>query len=94
MATQRQLNFLQAQVEKAVESLGEQFEAVQILATLSDEDGSYAFRIGAGNIYARLGLARDFIEKDRFLDQAQAIAKALGSDDGDEWKTPPTGNHE
>ena len=53
-----------ALVDAAVESLGEHFDTVQIFVTRHEpttEDGTIAFRSGAGNWYARYGQIREWL---------------------------------
>lgn len=52
-------------VEDAAKALGEHFEAVQIMVSNSDSDGTAAVNRGAGNFYARLAMAQEFIDQDR-----------------------------
>lgn len=62
------------QVRAAVATLSEHFDAVQILVTWPNSTGgTAAFALGAGNWYARQGLAREFIAKD----QADTLARAI-----------------
>lgn len=51
-------------VEKAAAELGEHFDAVEILASVSDGEGSRCLKRGVGNFYARLGMAREFLQED------------------------------
>ena len=60
-------------VEKAVSDLGEHFDAVEILASNVDGEGSDCIKRGSGNFYARLGMAQEFIDEDR----AQVWAKVF-----------------
>lgn len=54
------------ELKRATRSLGEFFDAVQILATGIGEDGcTESFRYGAGNMFSRIGLADDFVEYER-----------------------------
>ena len=77
-------------IEKAVTELGEHgdFVALIIMATWCDGGETVSLFAGAGNDYAKEGLARDYI---RGLDQgslAYDIAAAVDHDDdeGDGWK--------
>lgn len=60
-------------VEKAAADLGEHFDAVEILASNSDGEGSDCVKRGTGNYYARLAMAQEFIDEDR----AQVWAKVF-----------------
>ncbi|MFZ4779101.1 MAG: hypothetical protein ACOYM3_27375 [Terrimicrobiaceae bacterium] len=75
---QREADNAQAAVLRALEILGEHFEAVQILAshmTVNGETvGAYQ---GRGNWHARRGMAQDFIEKD----SAQTLAWEIKNED-------------
>lgn len=51
-------------VEKAAADLGEHFDAVEIFVSNSDGDGSRCIKRGAGNFYARVGMAREFLQED------------------------------
>jgi hypothetical protein len=52
-------------VEKAAADLGEHFEAVEILVCNSDGNGVECIKRGAGNYYARLQMAQEFIDEDK-----------------------------
>lgn len=55
----------QAAMNRALEILGEHFDAVQILASHMTVRGeTVAAYNGRGNWHARRGMAQDFIEKD------------------------------
>lgn len=90
-------------VERTAKELGEHFDAVQILACGADPDrgGGTYFRVyeGSGNWFARVQMARDFVE----IDAAQRIAESIsdelnkshpgddeddGEDDKQSWQTP------
>jgi|GEM_PF-2113083 len=76
-------------LKRVAEDLGEHFDAVQILATRHEGTDSHSFAMGAGNWYARQGLAHEFINRDRAHDQAIEIANEITfdpPDDGEEWK--------
>ena len=66
-------------VEDAAKALGEHFEAVQILASNSDGEGSRCVKRGAGNFYSRLGMAREMLQED----EARVWANAVKDDDED-----------
>lgn len=75
---------LLALVDKCARELGEHFEAVQILASFTDRDGSHNFKIGSGNWYARQGMAREFIDTDQAKCVAWELSKQLHRDDEDD----------
>lgn len=66
-------------VEQAAQALGEHFEAVQILASNSDGEGSRCIKKGAGNFYSRLAMAREFLQED----EARVWQNATKDDDED-----------
>lgn len=57
-------------IQKVATELGEHFDAVQILVSWNEESSTMMEASGAGNWYARQGMAREFLNKD----QAQTIA--------------------
>jgi hypothetical protein len=68
---------LKGLVDAAAEKLGEQFDAVQILASgPRDGGGTRCFKSGSGNWYARQGMAHEFIEEDRANEHAAAQKRA------------------
>lgn len=76
-------------LNKHSKELAEHFDAVQILVTW-DEDGiTKAKHCGRGNWWARMGLARNFIERDNAEDAATIFSEKLNPpDDGENWKNP------
>lgn len=68
-------------LDRHLEELAEHFEAVQILVTDSDKDGTLYIARGKGNFYARKGLAQQFIDNDHHNDAAQSIKHAIKPDD-------------
>lgn len=50
-------------IEKAVEALGEHFDAVQIFAVRTDTDGTLTYSKGCGNWFARYGQIRTWLVK-------------------------------
>jgi hypothetical protein len=66
-------------VEDTAKALGEHFESVEILACNSDGEGSTCIKRGAGNFYARLGMAREFLQED----EARVWEEAVKDDDAD-----------
>lgn len=78
-------------LSKVLTELVEHFEGVQILATRMAPEGAGTerFFMGAGNWYARQGLAHAFIKND----EAQTLASEIGdklepppADDAESWK--------
>lgn len=87
----------QAAVDAAVRVLSEHFEAVQVLCSrvAPDCDGTQRYFAGAGNWYARQGMAKEYCDQGQGTAYAGEIAKVLPAprppDDGEDWKTenPP-----
>lgn len=80
---------LEAIVQSHVNALMEHFEVVQILTSLTSQNGTESVNLGAGNWYARQGMAHEFIGRDRAHTSAHEIAKIIPSsppEEGDEWK--------
>lgn len=73
-------------LEEAAAKLGEHFDAVQILASWNEEGLSKCSKRGAGNWYARQGMAHEFINADIAQEHAREIAEQLEPPD-DDWKT-------
>ena len=78
-------------LDGVLSQLIEHFEGVQILATrmAPEGQGTERFFMGAGNWYARQGLAHAFIK----TDEAQTLASEIGekldpppSDESESWK--------
>ncbi len=63
--------------DKAAESLGEHFDAVQIMATWTEGGVTRALKIGRGSWYARQGMAHEFINEDIAQENAAQIVKAI-----------------
>lgn len=78
-----------AEVERHVLALMEHFDAVQILVSSTAPcGGTESVFQGAGNWFARQGMAHDFIQRDESETSAAYIANkiTLPPDDGEEWK--------
>ena len=84
------MNFEQQQVQddyqrlqSALETLSEHFDAIQILATNAVHGDCQLFAVGAGNLFARQGMAQEFIDRSKSTARNAAIlaAMASGSDD-------------
>ncbi len=72
---------MQEAVQRHVTALMEHFDSVQILVSVCTEEGTEFVKLGAGNWFARQGMAHDFITCDRAHTEAREIAKVLpGSD--------------
>jgi len=61
-----------ARVQRALDTLSEHFDAVQIFATThrGDLEGTTSINLGGGNWYARYGKIREWVfqEEERFRD--------------------------
>lgn len=80
----------EALLRSCVERLGEQFEAVQILVSWNEDGLSKMRKMGAGNWYARQGMAHEFINSDIAQENAHQIAEKLNPpDEGEDWKATP-----
>ncbi len=70
-------------LRKIANMLGEYYESVQIFVTRHDaadgEIGTVAVDYGSGNLYARLGQARDWLDRQREISMHQVRSKL---DDG------------
>jgi hypothetical protein len=64
-------------VRPHVTALMEHFEAVQIHVSICTPNGTEHVNLGAGNWFARQGMAQDFINQDRAHTEANEIAKAI-----------------
>lgn len=68
-------------IEKALEILGEHFDSVQILANHETVEGkTVAAFWGAGNWYARTGMAHEFLDQDSARNFAWEIKKTNDDD--------------
>lgn len=78
-------------LRECAERLGEHFDAVQILVSWNEEGLSKMRKMGAGNWYARQGMAHEFINADIAQENAHQIAEKLSPPDseGDDWKAKP-----
>lgn len=70
-------------LEKIVAQLHEHFEAVQIMVSWNEEGESRCQRNGAGNWYARIGMAREMILFDDAQIAARELAKVINGEDDD-----------
>ena len=78
-------------LERAALALYEMgFDGVQIMGTWMEGGLTKCSKKGAGNFYARLAMAREFVEHNTADDAASLIANKLDKpDDGDAWKAEP-----
>jgi hypothetical protein len=67
-------------VDFHISALLEHFDAVQILASRSDHEGTHDVMRGGGNWYACQGMAHDFITRDRAQSEAHEWFKLAGGD--------------
>ena len=68
-------------LDETLARLGEHFDAVQILATAHDDEGTDYRSQGVGNWYARVGMAREFLKRDFQKDQAIRIRQESEAED-------------
>lgn len=75
-------------LDKALRELGEHFDAVQVLVTWCEGGVTKSRHAGVGNWFARVGVARNFIERDQANDAADLLAEKINppTDDGESWK--------
>ena len=52
-------------INRCLHELGEEYEAVQIFATRTENGNTLIVSKGTGNFYTRLGMVHDFIENDK-----------------------------
>lgn len=65
-------------LERQAEDLCEHCDAVQILASIRNEDGSTtAISVGSGNWYARIGMAHGMVDRDRARDIGHQVAESI-----------------
>lgn len=64
--------------------LSEHFDSLQLLGTFIDDEGNTGkVSMGSGNWYARIGVAREFIEQDAAATNAYELSKVI-CDEGEE----------
>ena len=66
-----QVVFLNEQLDQAAASLGEHFDAVQILAVHSDGKATVLMAAGSGNVFTRNGMIHEYVAQ-------QAIQRSIG----------------
>lgn len=54
-------------------------------ATLMEDGSTHCLARGQGNLYARLGMAREFLDRDNATTLSDILTPAP-PDDGEEWK--------
>jgi len=64
-------------LNKCLHDLGEEFEAVQILATKTEEGNTLTVCRSVGNWHARVGLAHAMIDNERAMENALQIAAEM-----------------
>lgn len=77
MSPEEQLKML----DRHLAELGEHFDAVEILATDTDGEGTSTLIRGIGNYWARIGLAHEFINRQERDDSAVKIAEEIRKED-------------
>ena len=71
-------------ITKAVDLLGDHFEAVQVMVSWNEQGETRCLKRGGGNWYARQGMAHEFINEDAAQETAYQISKKLkGEEDED-----------
>lgn len=74
-------------VQVHVDALMEHFDAVEILASHVTEGGTGNVYRGAGNWYARTGMAADFLKRDEAETLVNRMPKPPpDNDDSESWK--------
>lgn len=66
---------------EAARSLSEHAENVQIMVTWNEEGLTHRYFVGAGNWYARVGLASEFLNQDFAQTNAKEIADSIHRDE-------------
>ncbi len=77
-----------ALMDEALGRLMEHFDCCQIHASwMVDESQTQAVHHGAGNFYARESMAREFCERNKVQELAEAIGRVMDEEDEDDgWK--------
>ena len=77
-------------VQKALDILGEHFDAVLILVSWNHDGLTSCIPSGSGNWYARQGMAHEFINTDTAQEHARMLQQVINppqsDDSGDDWK--------
>lgn len=79
---------LRTHIGDLVSQLVEHGDAVQILFSRTDGDGTHFIQEGAGNWFARREMARHLLDAEDMQDQAGFIADRISieDDDSEDWK--------
>lgn len=75
--TTEERNNLNKLVAQFAETIGEHFDAVQIMTCVCDEEGTSSFYRGSGNWFARQGLAHEFIAAEIAETTGKGVAREL-----------------
>lgn len=67
-------------VANALQTLGEYFEAVQIMCCFTEENATKMRSAGSGNWFARQGMAREFLQAQQDQALAAELSEALKPD--------------
>lgn len=70
-------------LERAVRSLAEHFDTVQIFVTAQQGTETNGFNKGAGNWYARVGQINSWVQREAEVNRAQARADFTRLEDDD-----------
>lgn len=75
-------------IQETVARISEHFDAVEIMATWQEQGLSHCYKSGAGNWYARVGMAREFLMCDQAHTAAHELKQVLPDppDDGEGWR--------
>jgi hypothetical protein len=68
-------------IKNVAQGLVERFDAVQILVTWEEEGETQYHYVGFGNLFARIGMARDFVDATEQEEFSGKLAKAIGDRD-------------
>lgn len=79
---------LERMLDDVCARLVEHGDAVQVMMTWNEDGATKRLFRGAGNWYARQGMAHEFITADANQDAAEQIADRLNGDEGpsEEWR--------
>jgi hypothetical protein len=69
-------------VDRCLGILGEHYDSIQILASYVDDEGENTIRIykGKGSVFARHGMAHDFLNDDLRHETAKTLAEIINKD--------------
>ncbi len=74
-------------LDKHLRELGEHFPDIQLMVSWTNENGNTEDLMrGRGNFYARLGMAREFLNRDASMISAREIKRELEPPDDYEQK--------